>query len=181
MGKGINVPAVAETQSVQTWFTTTSYDEGDEVIKGSSIYTCLAPHTSGVFATDLDALKWVALTPEAVTSIIYSDSAIVSTAILTASVDDYDPTDLDIAILLRLSSDATWNITGMVAPSPVVARQITIFNVGANGIRFRNSSGNSLAANRFLMGGDILIQANEGIIVIYDPTDSRWRISAEHS
>ncbi len=42
-----------------TWLTTTAYVVDDSVFESSKLYVCLVAHTSGVFATDLAAAKWV--------------------------------------------------------------------------------------------------------------------------
>lgn len=42
-----------------TWATTTLYHVGDFVQSGASTYRCLTQHTSGTFATDLTAVRWV--------------------------------------------------------------------------------------------------------------------------
>jgi len=44
------------------WVTATGYVVGDFVQNGSVIYYCIVAHTSGTFATDLAAGKWVAQT-----------------------------------------------------------------------------------------------------------------------
>ncbi|NCB43095.1 MAG: hypothetical protein EOM59_10810 [Clostridia bacterium] len=44
------------------WATATDYEVGDYVTQTDVIYYCLTAHTSGVFATDLAADKWVAQT-----------------------------------------------------------------------------------------------------------------------
>jgi len=41
------------------WVTATAFKVGDVVIESTIIYRCLIAHTSGVFATDLAAGKWV--------------------------------------------------------------------------------------------------------------------------
>jgi hypothetical protein len=41
------------------WVTATAYIVGDHVIHSTYIYYCLIAHTSGTFATDLAASKWV--------------------------------------------------------------------------------------------------------------------------
>lgn len=41
------------------WVTATSYSVNANVTHGSAFYRCLVPHTSGVFATDLAAARWV--------------------------------------------------------------------------------------------------------------------------
>jgi hypothetical protein len=43
------------------WLTSTAYTVGMRVTNGGSTYTCLVDHTSGTFATDLTAAKWLVL------------------------------------------------------------------------------------------------------------------------
>lgn len=43
------------------WLTTTAYTVGDMVSNGTGTYVCAEAHTSGTFATDLAAGKWVLL------------------------------------------------------------------------------------------------------------------------
>lgn len=45
--------------SPDAWLTATSYEEGDFVTQSSLTYYCLEDHTSGTFATDFAAGKWV--------------------------------------------------------------------------------------------------------------------------
>ena len=46
------------------WVTAKVYQIGDIVIESKQIYRCISAHTSGVFATDLAALRWEALPQE---------------------------------------------------------------------------------------------------------------------
>ena len=41
------------------WLTGTAYKIGDLVTDSGNYYRCLVAHTSGTFATDLAAVKWV--------------------------------------------------------------------------------------------------------------------------
>jgi hypothetical protein len=41
------------------WTTATAYSVGNTVFNGQLLYRCLVAHTSGVFATDLAAAKWL--------------------------------------------------------------------------------------------------------------------------
>lgn len=43
------------------WATATAYVVGDAVYNGSKLYKCIVAHTSGTFATDLAAGKWLQL------------------------------------------------------------------------------------------------------------------------
>lgn len=54
------------TGVVSAWVTTTAYAVGDIRSNGGTNYYCATAHTSGVFATDLGAGKWVALTSDIV-------------------------------------------------------------------------------------------------------------------
>jgi hypothetical protein len=47
------------TASPTAWVTATQYNVDDFVTNGGQTYRCLTAHTSGTFATDLAALKWV--------------------------------------------------------------------------------------------------------------------------
>lgn len=48
--------------AASAWNTSTVYAVGSLVTNGGGTYFCLLAHTSGTFATDLAALKWVAVT-----------------------------------------------------------------------------------------------------------------------
>jgi hypothetical protein len=50
------------TASAKTWATTTVYQVGDYCTETATVYQCLVKHTSGTFATDLAAGKWVEAT-----------------------------------------------------------------------------------------------------------------------
>lgn len=45
------------------WLTATAYNFGDIVTESSNYYICAVSHTSGTFATDLTAAKWVLVSP----------------------------------------------------------------------------------------------------------------------
>jgi hypothetical protein len=50
------------TYTRTAWLTATAYVVNDMVTNGGSAYRCIEAHTSGVFATDLAALKWIIVT-----------------------------------------------------------------------------------------------------------------------
>jgi len=54
--------------SATAWLTATPYVPGDQVTEAALNYICLEAHTSGVFATDLAAVKWY-LQPSAIVEI----------------------------------------------------------------------------------------------------------------
>jgi hypothetical protein len=92
---------------------------------------------------------------------------------ITADQNDYNPTGLSGASTLRLSSDASRNITGLSGGSD--GRVISLLNVGANGIVLKDASASSAAANRFDLGADMTIAAKKTALPWYDATDSRWK------
>jgi len=91
---------------------------------------------------------------------------------LTANVNDYQ---LGIAIVERLTSDASRNITGFIAPLTENIR--VIMNVGSQNIVVKHQSSSSLAPNRVisLSAADITLAPNDSIILWYDITTGRWR------
>jgi len=98
----------------------------------------------------------------------------VTAAQLTANVDDYNPPGLATAGLLKVSSDAQRNITGMVAqPTNTV---LYMLNVGNNRVRIQNEDVSSAAANRFSMITFVNLDGDELILFWYDGTASRWRV-----
>lgn len=101
-----------------------------------------------------------------------------ASATLTGDTDDLTIPDLASSILVRLECDAggTDNLTGIVVPDNTKTYFLSVFNVGTVGlIKFKNDDAASTAQNRFLIGADRSVQAEEGIMLIYDPVDLRWR------
>jgi hypothetical protein len=101
----------------------------------------------------------------------------VSPAQITANQNDYNPSNLATSSVLRISSDASRNLTGLQGGAD--GRIIAIVNAGSNNILLRNEDAGSAAANRFALGGaDLLLTPNEGAALWYDATSSRWRLLA---
>ena len=94
---------------------------------------------------------------------------------ITADEDDYTPTGVENAAGLRLSSDASRNITGLFP-----GREKRIYNVGAQDIVLTNEDAASTDTYRFLFGADVTLGANEGISVWYDEDSERWRSAGKH-
>jgi hypothetical protein len=112
----------------------------------------------------------------------FGSSATITPAALTVDTNDYDPTGWRSAGVpqvtgLRLSTDGgNYNLTGLAAPTDGKTYLIFVVNAGLSGnIILTANSGNSVAANRFLFGSNVTLQAEEGIWLAYDQTDSRWR------
>jgi hypothetical protein len=93
----------------------------------------------------------------------------VSPAQITGNTNDWNP---GTGSFVRMTSDATYNLTGILAG---VDGQIkTIVNVGGFAMTFISGSGSSAAANRMELGGTRTV--NQSITLQYDATSSRWRL-----
>ena len=77
---------------------------------------------------------------------------------------------------IRLTSDASRNLTGLVAG--VDGQIAEIWNVGAQNIVLVNESASSTAANRFTTstGADLTLSANKCAQARYDNASARWRV-----
>jgi hypothetical protein len=105
-----------------------------------------------------------------------------SSASLSANTNNLLITNLASSILVRMSSTADVDLTGIVVPDNTKAYFFNIFNInpqtpspGSFSITFKNQNAGSTAQNRFLFGTDINVQPGEGLTLIYDPVDLRWR------
>lgn len=103
-------------------------------------------------------------------------TADLTPAAISADVDDYDPTDLSGALILRLSSTDTWRVTGLAGG--FYGRVMMIFNVGSEAIILSAEDTDSIAANRFALNQDLYLYPHHAAVLWWDPTSSRWRCSS---
>lgn len=104
---------------------------------------------------------------------------VLSPAQITANENDYNPTGLTNTSVLRINSDAARNITGVQPMQPGAV--LFVHNVGSFDITLKDADAASTAADRFELGADYIIHANEGVIIQYDGTSARWRALARHT
>jgi Protein of unknown function (DUF2793) len=97
----------------------------------------------------------------------------LSPAQIVADQNNYDPSGLSAASVLRLASDASRVITGLAGGAD--GRIVAILNAGNNNIVLSDASVSSTAANRFAFGADITLAAKQTILLWYDATDARWK------
>ncbi len=97
----------------------------------------------------------------------------ISPTQIVANTNDYAPTGFSTATAIRLSTDASRNITGLAGGAD--GRVIIIHNVGAFPAVLINASGSSSSANQFLFGGDVTLGADTSITLRYDATSTKWR------
>lgn len=93
---------------------------------------------------------------------------------ITADQNNYNPTGLSNANVLRIASDAARSLTGLAAqPS---GELLLVMNVGSFNITLANESSSSSEANRFAIGAAALLAPGHGTLIWYDAGSSRWRI-----
>lgn len=98
----------------------------------------------------------------------------ISPSQITSNQNDYNPTGLSTATVIRLSTDASRDITGIQGGAD--GRILILSNVGSNNIVLKNQDSNSTASNRFIFTSDVTLQANQAVMIQYDSTTSRWRL-----
>lgn len=101
----------------------------------------------------------------------------ISPAQITANTDNYAPAGLATCGVLRLSTDASRNLTGITAQSD--GAKLLLMNIGANPLVLKHDV-TSTAANRFYCPGsvDFRLAANTAAWISYDLTSSRWRVAS---
>lgn len=106
------------------------------------------------------------------------DLAAITPAQLLAAQNNYNPANLARAIVLRLSSDASRNVTGLMAPDPPERRFRLLCNVGAQNIVLVHASASSNLANRFDCpgAGDFTLNTKDSVWIWYDATSLVWRV-----
>lgn len=100
--------------------------------------------------------------------------SVVTPTQITSNQNDYSPTGLSTASVLRLSSDDERAITGIEAQP--AGRRLMIRNVGLYALTFHDESSSSTAANRFSFPYDraLTVAPGESMELMYDGTLSRW-------
>jgi hypothetical protein len=103
-------------------------------------------------------------------------AGVLSPPQITADQNNYAPTGLGTASLLRLSSDASRSLTGLQAAA--VGRLLFLHNIGLNDLVLVHESSLSTAANRFALGSNLTLSSNKMAVLHYDTTSARWRAAA---
>jgi hypothetical protein len=80
------------------------------------------------------------------------------------------------AAVLQLSSDAAHSISGLATGAE--GRVVSILNVGGAPITLLDESAASAAANRFALGGNLVLAGKQATILRYDGTAARWQAIA---
>jgi hypothetical protein len=97
---------------------------------------------------------------------------------LSASQNNYNPTGLEWADILRLTSSTAVDITGLEAAgfaTNLIAKKLTLTNIGSNVITLKHDSG--LSTYPFYLAGevDLAVPAGGSAAFYFDPTTLKWR------
>jgi hypothetical protein len=99
-------------------------------------------------------------------------TGVVSPPQITSNQNDYNPAGIASASLLNLSSDAPRSVSGLA--SGAEGRVVGILNTGSQPVTLLNENASSTAANRFALGGDIVIKSKRAALLRYDGAAARW-------
>lgn len=98
----------------------------------------------------------------------------ISPAQITADTNDWSPTGFASAKIIRIDSDNGFRaITSMAAGSSWEEK--TLINVGSSPVYFPSNHPSGVAANRFIVPQDFILDKYRSATFIYDPVSQKWR------
>lgn len=192
---GLNLPTLEEIQGVD--FVVTSqlsyllergipeYDAGTTyfqfavVMKPATfdVYGSIADDNTGNALSDVT--KWKLLTtlgsPNLSVTGTTNITGKISPTQLAANTNNWNPTGLSTATTIRLSTDASRDLTGILAGTD--GRLLLLQNIGAFPLVLKHDV-TSTSANRILCPNsvDLTLNQNASVWLSYDATSSRWRV-----
>lgn len=153
---------------------------------GIACYKDGSATVNGFFRYDMSSQSWIG-DVETVTRITVDangwtnpgalrDTGVVSPAQLVANTDNWAVTGIAGAKIIRASTDASRNLTGIA--SPTAGQSIRLCNIGAFNLVLIHDA-TSTAANRFYCpnNASVTLRPNGWVELWYDSTSSRWRVS----
>lgn len=119
-------------------------------------------------AASLGASAGITLSDSVVLAKAETLTSLLSPAQIAANTNNYNPTGLSTARVLRLTTDASRNLTGIVAQ--VNGRVLTLSNLGSFNLVLKHQDAGSTAANRFICPGaaDFTLNAFDCVDIWYD-------------
>ena len=102
-------------------------------------------------------------------------TGIITPTAIAATANNYAPTGIANATIVRLSATGAQAITGINA-TQASGRVLLLINVDTtDNITLNNEDAGSTAANRFAFGANKVLTPQDGCVIWYDTTSSRWR------
>ena len=112
-----------------------------------------------------------------ITNGFVTENVITPAALGTGDNDDFNPTGLDEAAVIRLTGDGagTSVLTGVVLQQD--GRRIILANVGTDNITLNHEDAASIFTYRFLLPGatNFVLGQNNSVEMFYDTVSNRWR------
>lgn len=139
-------------------------------------YNTARPRTDNTISLGLSSARWTELHTFNIAQYgARHETGVVSPAQITANTDNWAVTGLSTAGVIRASTDASRNLTGIA--SPTSGQALLLVNVGAFDLVLVHDA-TSTAANRFLCPGsaNLTLNPNDSVRLWYDNTSSRWRV-----
>jgi hypothetical protein len=110
--------------------------------------------------------------------IIFNTGLVLPPAItvnISANTNNLSVPTLSSGVLMRFNNSGNNNLTGIIPPDITQGNLLYIANVGSGQLTIMDNDPLSSANNRFLCGGNKVMQANEAMIFVYDTISLRWR------
>lgn len=147
-----------------------------QVLAPTSITTATGTITTGTITT-LTSTN-ATITNSALSGTL-AYTGVISPTQLVASTNNWNPTNLQSAIVIRMDASTAINLTGLTAPTTNASgHQIVLLNVGTGTVTLTANDASSTAANRFSMPYDVALLQNQSATFIYDTTSSIWRLGS---
>lgn len=135
-------------EPARAWVTGTAYAVADAVTEDNGLYTCLAAHTSGVFADDLSDGKWELLANYSSTTV--APGSITSTELAAAAVIEAKLAGNAVGTS-KLKNEAVTEVKiadGAVTEAKIADGAVTINKIGARAVGVAEFA--AVTANRIL-------------------------------
>lgn len=157
------------------WTTATTYALKDVVAQGGNTYICAVPHTSGVFATDLAAVKWLLLalgsTPNA-SGLAFSPTGTIAA---TNVQDAINESDTEVRALITNLQSQIVNLE--VSVSNIAALRLRL-DTGSTAIQVQGyySPGDGGGGMYWPDPSDLTSADNGATIIVGSITGMRWKL-----
>ena len=101
-------------------------------------------------------------------------AGVISPTQLAANTDNWNPTGLGTARIIRVTTDASRNLTGIIALAPGTV--LAICNAGAQNLVLVHSA-TSTAANQFILpnSANLTLLPGMSVEIFYDTASTKWR------
>lgn len=127
--------AINEDVSIGNWVTATAYTVGDVVAESAKSYLCVTDHTSGTFATDLAASKWVIIGTASVAAsgITFTPTGTIAATDVQAAIAEVASESLKVASNLSDVGSVATARSNLSVPSKAELQNASFISSDAGG------------------------------------------------